>query len=140
MTTHQTDNPEDTTWILWDSECGFCRRSVDWLLDKVNDPDAFTAIPYQKAPRPPITDEIYEACVDAVHVVTPEGRVLRGGEACTYLLDRSSWAGAAAALKAPPLKWLLEPGYKTVANNRGLLSKVMFRARRDKPTKHDVGT
>jgi len=133
------ENPTDKTWIFWDGQCGFCRRSVDWLLSQVHDANDYIARPYQTAPRPPMTDAIYAACPDAVHIVLPDGTVQRGGEACLTLLADSNIKFAASMLKVPPLSWLVEPGYSFVANNRMTLSKSMFRNGRGKPTKHDVG-
>ncbi|MEM1347804.1 MAG: DCC1-like thiol-disulfide oxidoreductase family protein [Myxococcota bacterium] len=133
------DNPTDKTWIFWDGQCGFCRRAVDWLLGQVHDPDAYIARPYQTAPRPPMTQAIYDACPDAVHIVLPDGTVQSGGAACVTLLADSKIEFAAWMLCVPPLSWLVEPGYSFVANNRMILSKLMFRSGRGKPTKHDVG-
>lgn len=134
-----TTHAEGKTWILWDGACGFCRRSVDWLLDQVMCKDDYIATPYQKAARPPMTDAIFERCDQAVHIVLPDGTVKSGGDACRYLLkgSRRPWLGE--ALDLPPISWLLEPGYNVVARHRRLLGKILCRTTRNKPPRNDVG-
>ncbi len=138
--TDRVDNPTGKTYVLWDGECGFCRRACDWLAGVVSSPEDYVFIPFQKAPRPPMTDAIYDACHDAIHLVLPDGEVLRGGDACRHLLEDSShWRAAGALMRVPPVSWLLEPGYATVARNRMVFSRVFFTGKRGKPTRHDIG-
>jgi predicted DCC family thiol-disulfide oxidoreductase YuxK len=138
--TQRVDNPTGKIYVLWDGECGFCRRACDWLAGVVDAPDDYVFIPFQKAPRPPMTDVIYDACHDAIHLVLPDGEVRRGGDACRWLLDHSShWRAAGALLHVPPVSWLLEPGYSTVARNRMVFSKMFFTKGRNTPTRHDIG-
>ncbi len=134
----KVDNPEGVTWILWDGECGFCRRGVDWLMGHL-DRSMYRATPFQRAPRPPMTDDIYAACSDAVHIVLPDGTVRRGGDACRYLLEESNLRWLGLSMYVPPISWLLEPGYRTVARNRMFFSKVLFRAGKNQPPRHDIG-
>ncbi len=82
-------------------------------------------MPFQEAPRPPITDALAARCARAVHVITPEGEILRGGRASLYALDRVGWRRLAAVCSRPPLIWLVEAGYWLVARNRGLLSRLL---------------
>ena len=48
-------------WIVWDGECGFCRRAVDWALAR-DRRRLFEAVRYQMAPTPPMTPELRAAC------------------------------------------------------------------------------
>jgi predicted DCC family thiol-disulfide oxidoreductase YuxK len=115
--------------LLWDGQCGFCRRSVEWA-ERRDSARVLEAVPYQQAPSPPMTPELRAACARAVHVVTPDGRTLRAGRACLYVLEQIGFRGLARLLSLPPLVWLVESGYWVVARNRGLASKVFFRNRR----------
>ncbi|MDX1932961.1 MAG: DUF393 domain-containing protein [Capsulimonadales bacterium] len=115
----------DQSWIFWDGDCGFCRHSVDWLKARDTN-DAFHPVPYQEAPSPPMTPELAAACKKAVHVLTPEGKVLRAGRAALYLLDRIGWGAVARPLMWPPFVWGVEIGYKVVAANRQFFSRVFF--------------
>ncbi|MGO9063290.1 MAG: thiol-disulfide oxidoreductase DCC family protein [Myxococcaceae bacterium] len=112
--------------LLWDGDCGFCRRGV-LQLERRDAEGAFRALPYQEAPSPPMTAELREACARAVHVVTPEGRVLRGGRAVLYVLGRLGHPRLARLLGLPPLVWAVGLGYWLVARNRQLFSRVLFR-------------
>ena len=112
--------------LLWDGDCGFCRRSVEWA-ERRDTSHAFRAIPYQQAPSPPMTTELRQACARAVHVLTAEGPVLRAGRACLWVLERIGYPGLARVLAPPPLVWVVEVGYWLVARNRRLASWVLFR-------------
>ena len=112
--------------LLWDGECGFCRRSVQWA-ERRDAGHRFQAVPYQQAPSPPMTPALREACSRAVHLITPDGAVLRAARACLWILERTGHPVLARVLSVPPLVWLAELGYWLVARNRQLASRVMFR-------------
>jgi len=112
--------------LLWDGDCGFCRRSVQWA-ERRDSGHSFQAVPYQQAPSPPMTPELRAACSRAVHVVTAEGTVLRAGRACLWVLERTGHRLLSRALSLPPLVWAVELGYWLVARNRDLASRVLFR-------------
>ncbi len=112
--------------LLWDGECGFCRRSVEWA-ERHDTGNAFRALPYQQAPSPPMTPELRAACARAVHVLTADGAVLRAGRACLWVLARTGHGLLARVLAIPPLVWAVELGYWLVARNRRLASRVLFR-------------
>ena len=113
-------------WIVWDGDCGFCRRFVDWALAH----DArgeFEAVAYQEVPSPPA---LRDACRSAVHVRTKDGTWLRGGRACLFVLERIGWPRLARLAALPPLLWAVEAGYALVAHNRRLFSRLLPRPRR----------
>lgn len=117
--------------LLWDGECGFCRRSVEWA-ERHDTEHTFRAMPYQQAPSPPMTSELGAACARAVHVLTPEGKLLRAGRACLWVLERTGYPLLARLLALPPLVWVVEVGYWLVARNRRLASRLMFRRRTER--------
>lgn len=112
--------------LLWDGDCGFCRRSVEWA-ERRDGGHAFRAVPYQQAPSPPMTPELRTACARAVHVVTPEGTVLRAGRAALWVLERTGYPVLSRVLALPPLVWAVELGYWLIARNRRIASRLMFR-------------
>jgi hypothetical protein len=77
-----------------------------------------------------MTPELKAACDRAVHVLTPDGRTLKAGRACLYVMGQIGFPGLARLLSLPPLVWLVESGYWLVARNRALASRVLFRSRR----------
>jgi predicted DCC family thiol-disulfide oxidoreductase YuxK len=114
---------QDRHWIVWDGDCGFCRRAVEWALTR----DArglFQAIPYQEVPSPPMTPALREACRRAVHVRTADGKWLRGGRACLFVLEQTGWPRLARIALRPPLVWVVEAGYALVAGHRGFFSRL----------------
>jgi predicted DCC family thiol-disulfide oxidoreductase YuxK len=75
-------------------------------------------------------DALAAACARAVHVITPDGRVLRAGRASLHVLGQVGWPRLAAVLSRPLLVWLIEAGYWLVARNRGLIARVVCRGAR----------
>ncbi|MCC6849395.1 MAG: DUF393 domain-containing protein [Deltaproteobacteria bacterium] len=114
-------------WIVWDGRCGFCRRAVAWALARDRD-RRFEAVPYQELPDPPLTPALAAACRDAVHVRTTDGRWLRAGRACLFVLERVGWPRVARFAGLPPFVWAVEAGYRIVARNRPLFSRLLGRA------------
>ncbi len=92
--------PAEPDWVLWDGDCGFCRRSVEWIA-RHDDAGRFRLVPYQDAPAPPMTPALRAAAPHAVHVVTADGRVLRAGRAFLHVLDRLGWHATARLLRVP---------------------------------------
>ncbi len=111
-------------WIVWDGACGFCRRAVAWAIAR-DAAGRFEAVPYQDVPSPPMTPALREACGEAVHVRTTDGRWLRGGRACLYVLERIGFPRIARAAQQPPLVWLVELAYRVVALNRPFFSRLV---------------
>lgn len=118
--------PDGLTWVLWDGECGFCRRAVTWLRGQ-DRAGRLRTMPYQEAPSPPMTPEIHAACNRAVHVITPDGAVLRAGRGSLFALETAGWGWKARLLSRPPFLWFVELGYWLVARNRRLVSRFLFR-------------
>ncbi len=114
--------------VLWDGECGFCRRSVDWLLARDRE-GQLEAMPFQQAPSPPMTPELAEACRKSVHVVAADGQVYRAGRAVLFALEAAGWKLIARIGRIPPIIWAIELGYWCVARNRRWFSKLFFRPR-----------
>jgi len=113
-------------WIVWDGECGFCRRAVDWALARDRKGD-FEALPYQAVPSPPMTPELHAACHDAVHVRTKDGQWLRGGRACLFILEHIGWPRLARLARVPPAMCILDGVYRVVAANRTFFSRLLAR-------------
>src|SRR5262245_5169516 len=116
----------DQYWLFWDGDCGFCRRAVAWVKRR-DEGHVIRAVPYQQAPRPPMTDELARRCARAVHVLTPSGTLLSAGRASLCVLSLSGHLRLARVLATPPLVWCVELGYWIVARNRRVFSRFLFR-------------
>jgi predicted DCC family thiol-disulfide oxidoreductase YuxK len=106
--------------LLYDGDCGFCRRQVERLRTRVGDAVAFQ--PFQSA-----TDRagIPESNLSrAVHLIDADGRVSSGAEA----VFRTLAAGKRNSLwlwmyrRVPGFAPIAELGYRWVARHRGRLS------------------
>jgi predicted DCC family thiol-disulfide oxidoreductase YuxK len=84
----------------------------------------FFAIPYQEAPSPPMTPALREACARSVHVLATDGRVLAGGRAWLFIMEKLGWGWLARLLALPPLFWLVELGYRMVATHRRFFARL----------------
>lgn len=113
-------------WMLWDGECNLCRRVAAWVRWKDKE-QRFQIVPYQEAPSPPMTPELYKACEFAVHVVTADGTILRAGRATLFIFSQIGYAPVTRILSLPPLIWIIELLYKLVANNRDFFANFFFR-------------
>ena len=115
--------------MIYDGKCGFCVRSMVWFL-------AFDGLQqirvrdFRKNPSPVVSDAQMEK---ALYLVLPDGRALPGFEAYRY-----------AVLRVPGLWWQIplfyvpvfsrligHPIYNWVAGNRGWLSSLLLRPRRN---------
>jgi predicted DCC family thiol-disulfide oxidoreductase YuxK len=120
------DMQSDAHLVLWDGDCGFCGRAIAWL-QRNDRQHRFRFIKYQEAPSPPMTSELYRACSKAVHVIAREGSIRRGGRAALFILEHEGWGPIARLLGLPPFIWIVELGYRVVATNRSLFSRIFFR-------------
>ena len=112
-------------WLFWDGACGLCRRAVAWVKRR-DVTNQIQAVPYQAAPRPPMTDSLARRCERAVQVVTPGGQVLSAGRASLYVLGKVGFPRLARVGRLPPFVWGVELGYWIVARNRQFFSKWLF--------------
>jgi len=109
--------------ILFDGDCGFCRRALGWL--KARDEGLlFIAVPYQEAPSPPMTPALFAACQQAVHLIQGDGTILKAGRAVLYMLEHTGMGRPARVLAQPPFLW------RVVARNRPFFGRFLFRARK----------
>ena len=74
-----------------------------------------------------MTPGLYEACKKALHIVGPEGELVRAGRAGIFILEKLGYPlWLVRPFTWPPLVWFTELGYWLVANNRMFFSKFMF--------------
>ena len=73
-----------------------------------------------------MTAELYQACQQAVHVITPEKRIFKGGQAVLFVLDQLEYpAWLIRPLSRPPLIRLVETGYRLTARYRSVLARFL---------------
>ena len=115
----------DCYLLLWDGQCDFCRRSVEWLHKKA--PDKFVPLPYQeqKSWLPP---EVYSDCKNQFYLRTPQGEYLGGGGAVIKLFEVMGWRVLSRLLGLPGLRQLTKITDGVVAKNGDFLGRFLFRA------------
>jgi predicted DCC family thiol-disulfide oxidoreductase YuxK len=114
-----TDRPV----LVWDGTCGFCRRSVLYLEDRVG--DRIHYVPYQHVHR--YFDDIDEGDFEeSVHLVEPDGLYYSGAEAVFRALEYAPDGGTWRKLydNVPGVAPVSERGYRFVAEHRPLVDKV----------------
>lgn len=78
-----------------------------------------------------MTPGLRAACEDALHVFQTDGTVLSGADAVLFVYEQLGWRVAGVGRSAPVLP-LMEAGYRVVARNRMLFSRVFFRKDRER--------
>lgn len=115
-------NPKRQHLVLWDGECGFCRRSVHWLARH----DRTGALRFQPNQDADISPDLRAACQKAVHVIKADGTIIRGGEAMLFCGEFTRWHQLARIGQWPIFLPFVELGYKIIAANRMMVSKFLF--------------
>lgn len=78
----------------------------------------------------PVTPQLREGFKRALHVITPDNKILRAGRATLFVLEHTGWGGGwlPRLLARPPFILFVELGYKLVARNRDFFSRFIFRS------------
>lgn len=106
--------------VLYDGHCAFCRRSSRRLQRLAGGTARLRRVSFQ---RPGALEEFpgitHSACMQAMHVVLPSGKIVRGAEAVARVLATVPWVGVLAYLYyVPLLRTLAELAYAAVARHR----------------------
>lgn len=119
---HVARAPTHTT-LLYDAECGFCRRQVRRWRRAIGDRATFAS--YQAA-APAYPEIPPERLARAVHLIRPDGAVLSGAEAVFELLAmRPALRPLRTLYRAlPPFAAISEWAYALVARHRSLVSRL----------------
>jgi len=114
----------NTLWVLYDEGCPFCRwqmrclKRLDWLR-------ALRPIPISEASRLALPEPLSrEELLEALHCVTPAGRVYKGARAFRRMgLRLPLLVPLALLLYVPGMIAVAEFFYKPISRNRYLLSR-----------------
>jgi predicted DCC family thiol-disulfide oxidoreductase YuxK len=110
--------------ILFDGLCDLCHTGVAWLRarDRMG---RFEFLPYQSEEarrRFPALDPATVA--RAIHVVTPDGRLLVGADSAPWLFSQlPRWRWLAWILALPGVRHLARPTYAWIAARRRLWNR-----------------
>ena len=103
--------------LIFDGECGFCRRSVRILRSRVR--RVPTIVAWQSI-DPSDYGTTETACREAVQHVGSDGKVRGGADAIARLLSEAGlpWAVLGRAMSLPGIIHVARPAYRWVARNR----------------------
>jgi predicted DCC family thiol-disulfide oxidoreductase YuxK len=112
--------------IIYDSACGLCRGGITWISRRTLR-GALEFLPCQSVERRARFPSVEEArCMDAIHLVLPDGRVLAGADALPQILARlKGWRWLAGVFRLPGARGLAPLLYRWVARHRYQLSCLL---------------
>jgi predicted DCC family thiol-disulfide oxidoreductase YuxK len=113
-----------TATLIYDAECSMCRASALWLMRRALSGGALEILPCRSSVRrkrfPQVAEE---ACLTAMQLVLPDGRILSGADAVPELLRRiRGWGWVAGVFALPGIRPVARRLYAWIARNRMRIS------------------
>lgn len=114
--------------LVYDADCPVCRATADWVRRNAAVPDPFEYLPCRSAETrsrfPAITEA---ACLQAMHLVLPDGAILVGEQALPEILRRTRrYRRAAVLFRFPGAGILSRFLYRGFARRRHRIAKRLF--------------
>jgi predicted DCC family thiol-disulfide oxidoreductase YuxK len=113
--------------LLYDGECPFCRREMEWLKRRDRNDNLaledIAAIGFDPARYGLTHDEV----TGSLHGILPDGRVVRGVEAIRQAYSTVGLGWLVAPTRLPIIGGLLSSAYKVFARNRVRLGGLFGR-------------
>jgi predicted DCC family thiol-disulfide oxidoreductase YuxK len=115
--------------LIYDAECSMCRASALWLMRRALSGGALEILPCRSRVRHQRFPQVAEAaCMIAMQLVLPDGRVLSGADAVPELLRRiRGWGWVAGVFALPGIRPLARRLYAWIAQNRMKISCALDR-------------
>ncbi|HET8576282.1 MAG TPA: DUF393 domain-containing protein [Methylomirabilota bacterium] len=116
--------------LIYDGTCGLCQSGVSWIARRAVRGE-FEFLPCQAAERRARYPWLEErACMEAMQLILPDGRVLAGDAAIPEILRRlKGWHRLAALFRLPGVGLLAPRLYAWVARHRQPISCMLGRRR-----------
>jgi len=111
--------------LIFDADCPVCRAAADWVRRNAVVPDAFEYLPCRSADTRSRFPAIAEAaCLQAMHLVLPDGTILAGGNTLPEILRRTRrYRRAAVLFRLPGAGILSHILYRAFAHHRHRISR-----------------
>lgn len=112
--------------LIYDAECPVCRAAADWVRHSAAVPGAFEYLPCRSAETRSRFPSVSEAaCLEAMHLVLPDGTVLAGENALPEILRRTRrYRRAAVLFRLPGAGILSRFLYRAFARRRHRISRL----------------
>jgi predicted DCC family thiol-disulfide oxidoreductase YuxK len=119
---------EKSLVLIYDDKCSLCCGCMNWIKSHAIKEDIFEFIPCQSEERKNRFPEMREeACLDALHLVTPDERILVGDRSLPEILSRLRYfRWLAVFFKMPVISLLSYVVYRWLANNRYVISRTIL--------------
>lgn len=114
------------TLLIYDGECGFCRRSVDILWDLLGKDNHYEIVANHAVNDPRWTPELLQKSERFFITIAADGVVYLGADAVNFLLRSTRYRWLSTLMKFPPLLWFERAAYRYVANHRQFFSRLFF--------------
>jgi len=112
--------------LVYDADCPACRAAADWVRRNAIDPDTFEFLPCRSEETRRRFPAIMEtACLQAMHLVLPDGTILAGEQALPEILQctrRYRWS--AILFRLPGAGFLSRLLYGAFARRRHRISRL----------------
>ncbi|RPI37090.1 MAG: DUF393 domain-containing protein [Nitrospiraceae bacterium] len=119
--------------LIYDGDCPVCAETVRWIRENERK-DSFEMLPCQSLEvrkRFPLIEPA--ACMRAMQLILPDGKILSGEKALPEILKRlKRYSPAAALFSLPGSEILSRSFYRWFADNRYHIAEVLFPSRKKK--------
>ncbi|MFQ5964019.1 MAG: thiol-disulfide oxidoreductase DCC family protein [Candidatus Scalinduaceae bacterium] len=114
--------------LIYDTRCSLCCGCMRWIKLREIRKDTFEFIPCQSDEHRRRFPEISEKkCLDALHLVLPDERILVGDKSIPEILSRLRYFRWLAILfKIPIIHLFSYAVYRFIANNRYIISRTIL--------------
>jgi len=112
--------------LVFDADCPVCRAAADWVRRNAVAPDAFEFLPCRSAETRSRFPAVAEsACLQAMHLVLPDGAILAGERALPEILRRTRrYHWATPFFRLPGAGILSRFLYRAFARRRHRISRL----------------
>ncbi len=122
-----TQQRRERAVLIYDGNCPICSSTIAWIRENEQE-NAFEMLPCRSEERTKKYSFVREeACIQAMQLVLPDGKVLVGEQALPEILKRLRRYRAAANLfKLPGSNALARAFYQWFAGRRYDIAKILF--------------
>ena len=112
--------------LVYDAECPVCRAAADWVRRNAAVPGSFEYLPCRSAETRSRYPAISEAaCLQAMHLVLPDGTILSGEQALPEIVRRTRrFRRAAVFFRLPGAGIVSRFLYRAFADRRHRISRL----------------
>ncbi len=114
------------TVLIYDAECSLCCGCMNWIKSYAVNIDTFEFVACQSEERKSRFPSIGEdACLEALHLVTPDGQILAGDKSLPEILyNLRYFRWLTIFFKIPVINLVPYFIYRRIANNRYIISRA----------------